>query len=1209
MVFNILSREIELCGSDELTMVVNRCLEAETARLGIPAHLLETSLQTNEPEGGIDARLHAPDGIRSIWLTAGESAWQYKSGRIQPHEIENEFFKPAVQEVVERGGTYCLVVGDDYTTRRTQNARKKMKQCFARIGRKPRYVLLTATQIAQWASEDPVLLRHFDHPIGNLIGLEEWSLDSLHQTRFYPDSDRQDAILAIRQWAESLDSPIVRRVEGSAGVGKTRLVLESMRESPLAALTYYAPDRAGFDPWLFGWLKALPEARMVVVIDECGPEQASSLRAQAERCKGRVRVLTIHRTDRVALVSSTPEPVHCLSPLPAEEMEQLVDTTFAELPPEARRWVAQWSGGYPSLGRALATALGTQPELAGAGTLARQSGVHRVLQALLPGADDQKAMKVVALLTRVGWEGDLAAEGEAVAKFIGIPWEAAQDIIAQNVREHLVQKQGRYRYVTPHMLAVWLASEVWEARGDSTLRLLTELPTPGSRRALIERLADFGDNEQASRVAARLLAEDGLFPDFESIDNPVRAEIHGMLSLANSGAGLRALERILSALPVEELRSFNGGRRHVVWTLEKLAWHRDTFFGAARLLLALAEAENESIANNATGTWRQLFQMYLGGTQVPAVQRHILIREALESESVERRSLAIQAIVSALGTYETRGGEAEHQRGRVVPAEYRPKTQEEAREARMSALELLDMALNDSEAVVKKGARDALLQSTRGLVGMSLADQVLRRLKSLQVEGYEQRRDVRGTVQDTLKYEGTHLSQDQRDQFEEFLQELEGGTYRDRLRRWVGKWTNADWLRADDDDPERPYREITRLADEAFDSTDLLHEELGWLASAEAENVWFFGYRLGERDTDHIWLGDLVERARKGFALVLLASYLRGRADSGESEWREDLLDDWAEHEPDLAQAVYEATWRGEPSDRGADRLARLVGLGRIEPMELGILAWGEWILSLSATAAKRTIQALAQDRSDHAAEEALGMVRRRVDHFPGERAGLSDLAWDLLSRPEALASRRDLVVYHWSEVAGIYLEDDPLRLAGLIVTAICDHGAIISPPDRRLNALAAATRAAPGRVWNLVASAILAGAPGAYRLEMTLRGWYAGVLDTNVLLDWARDNAPKGPGLVAALAPIGDRDRGELSRSLLIHFGSDDAVKSLLARNYLTGSFSGPASGWLQGKLDQAQSWTQDQDENVRRWAAELVSYLQKDIEDTRLGEEELDL
>ena len=1208
MIFDIQSREIELCTSDELTMVLNRCLQVETARLRLPAHLLETSLQTNEPDGGIDARVRAPADTQSRWIPAGESAWQYKSGRIEPREIEKEFFKPGVQEVVARGGSYCLVAGKDYTQKRSQNAMKKIEQCFTCVSMPPRYSLLDASRIAEWASGDPSLLGHFRHPVKGLMELEEWSHDPLHQIPFHSDSERQDAMLSIRQWAESSDPPSLRRVEGQAGVGKTRLVLESMRPSNLAPLTYYASDRSAVEPSLFGWLRARAEGGMVLVIDECSTEETSSLRVQAERCEGRLRVLSIHRTDRAATMSSAPEPVHRLSPLATEDMEHLIDTAFPELPPEARRWVARWSGGYVSLARALATALGTQPHLAGAGMLARESGVHQVLQALLPRSDDQKAMKVVALLTRVGWEGELAAEGEAVAKFISIPWQDGQDIIAQKVREGLVQKQGRYRYVTPHMLAVWLASQVWEARGDSTLDLLRALPNPGSRRAFIERLADFGDEEQASRVARGLLSEDGLFSDLASIDDPTLAEIHGMLTLANPSAGLQALERILGTLSTEELRTFNGGRRHVVWTLEKLAWHQDTFFGAARLLLALAEAENETFANNATGTWRQLFQTHLGGTEVPATERHTLIREALRSDSIEKRSLAIQAIASALAKYETRGGEGEHQRGRLVPAEYRPKTKYEVRETRLSALQLLDAALNDSEAVARRQATDALLQGTRGLVATGLADQVLRRLKSLSVEGYQERREVRGTVQDTLKYEGTRLSQDQRSQFEEFLQELEGVTHTERLRRWVGKWTNADWLRADDDDPEMPHRELAKLADEAFDSPDLLRQELDWLASPEAENVWAFGYTLGQRDAEHVWLEDLVEYARGGSALVLLASYLRGRGDAGESAWREDLLDEWAKQEPVLAQAVCEATWRGQPGDRGADRLTGLVDLGLIEPMELGILAWGEWFLSLSGRVAQRTIEALARDRSDHATEQALGMVRRRVDHFPEERLGLSGVAWDLLSRPEALASGRDLVAYHWSEVAGIYLDDDPLRLAQLIVAAVCEHGATYVQPDRRLAALTAATRTVPEQVWNLVASMILNGAPGAFRLEMTLRGWYAGLLDTNMLLDWASKNAPRGPGLVAALAPVGNGDLGELSRSLLVQFGKDDAVRSMLVRNFLTGSFVGPASAWLQSKLDQATSWTQDENEHVRRWASELVAYLQKDIEQEKLREDEFD-
>ena len=41
-------------------------------------------------------------------------------------------------------------------------------------------------------------------------------------------------------------------------------------------------------------------------------------------------------------------------------------------------------------------------------------------------------------------------------------------------------------------------------------------------------------------------------------------------------------------------------RRHLVWALEKIAFHPGSFDEGAHLLLRLALAENEEIGNNAT---------------------------------------------------------------------------------------------------------------------------------------------------------------------------------------------------------------------------------------------------------------------------------------------------------------------------------------------------------------------------------------------------------------------------------------------------------------------------------------------------------------------------------------------------------------------------------------------------------------------------------
>ena len=58
---------------------------------------------------------------------------------------------------------------------------------------------------------------------------------------------------------------------------------------------------------------------------------------------------------------------------------------------------------------------------------------------------------------------------------------------------------------------------------------------------------------------------------------------------------------------VDDLREFKSGRHYVVRALERIAQQSAYFERAARLLLRLAEAENETYSNNATGTFQELF--------------------------------------------------------------------------------------------------------------------------------------------------------------------------------------------------------------------------------------------------------------------------------------------------------------------------------------------------------------------------------------------------------------------------------------------------------------------------------------------------------------------------------------------------------------------------------------------------------------------------
>ena len=75
------------------------------------------------------------------------------------------------------------------------------------------------------------------------------------------------------------------------------------------------------------------------------------------------------------------------------------------------------------------------------------------------------------------------------------------------------------------------------------------------------------------------------------------------LAEASPIEAIRPLEEFIVARSVEELREFTTGRRNVVHALERMTVWEETFDRAARLLLALAEAENEHWANNASGVF------------------------------------------------------------------------------------------------------------------------------------------------------------------------------------------------------------------------------------------------------------------------------------------------------------------------------------------------------------------------------------------------------------------------------------------------------------------------------------------------------------------------------------------------------------------------------------------------------------------------------
>jgi hypothetical protein len=120
-----------------------------------------------------------------------------------------------------------------------------------------------------------------------------------------------------------------------------------------------------------------------------------------------------------------------------------------------------------------------------------------------------------------------------------------------------------------------------------------------------------------------------------------------------------------------------------------------------------------------------------------------------------------------------------------------------------------------------------------------------------------ERRQVIDSAQRVLTEAGESLDQPERAVLQQISSEAFGESYFDRLRRWVGPRTHTDYDLAGGSGFEKADSTTQALAEEGF-TNGISEEQIVWLASEDAQNVWLFGKRLGELDKSRRFLNQIV---------------------------------------------------------------------------------------------------------------------------------------------------------------------------------------------------------------------------------------------------------------------------------------------------------------------------------------------------------------
>ncbi|KAL0630171.1 hypothetical protein Q9L58_010983, partial [Maublancomyces gigas] len=230
------------------------------------------------------------------------------------------------------------------------------------------------------------------------------------------------------------------------------------------------------------------------------------------------------------------------------------------------------------------------------------------------GQDKLVVMRTVALFRQLSWDTvDAEVTQATVLKVLQLldPGFTALKLI--NAVSGLKRKRAlqgqRTLMISPKLLHV----AMWKGWCETYGRQVGILKVRDSLKdRMLEHfdamLAYARESKAASKVVDELLSAIGPFESLEGFSASGAPNLFFAVAQASPEAALRRLELALEAETIESRKEFIGnGRRMVIHGLEHLAVPARTFFDATRCLLLLAESENESWSNNATGVFVSMF--------------------------------------------------------------------------------------------------------------------------------------------------------------------------------------------------------------------------------------------------------------------------------------------------------------------------------------------------------------------------------------------------------------------------------------------------------------------------------------------------------------------------------------------------------------------------------------------------------------------------
>ena len=1270
--FEVTGEHIGRLTAETFPQLLRRLLSAEAQTHSLPECGIHVAGSITTADGGEDGRIQWTGGpAHTAFLQSRFTQFQVKAGKVSPGAAAREVVgrngqvKPMVRSALAARGYYVMLCAHPYTYQQIVRRENHMRAALRDAGmdiNDDQVTFRGAEWIVDWVNRHPSVaawVKQQTRPgtVGPFRSWFHWASRPEHAASNRVDDDRLPGLREPVRDAASGPRGVVR-VVGPSGIGKSRHVLEALRPSEegedrgysLADLVLYTDESEAGALAINDVVQALAENRQraVIVVDRCSPDTHRMLVGMVQRNESSLSLITIDDEipsdlgDRTVVEVTEHETIVRVAEAPSSVTEGIIRSACPGLPSEDFRRLAHFSKGFPKIARLVAQAWAASRSVAHATD--EQLAETFVLGRRTDGRDlllqSARLLAAFRLVRMDHPDGDHLAEVAACGQSL-----SAADLRAgfnRLIDRGVARRRGWSVILQPRPIALRLAERQWR---DWSLAEWEEIlagdASPDLKVGAAKQLALLNSTGIAQRVVQHVCRPGGPFDGTEGIVSPGHSEVISALAEIDAFLVAGQIRRSLGEFP--DLQVVRGDiRRHLVWALDKIAFHPDGFEEGAHLLLRLALAENESYANNATGQFVALFPVVLGNTAADGPARLRLLKELAQSSDPQQRKIVADALIAGSVTgHFSRSMGAETHGSRPALASWLPATRDEARAYIQGCVDLLVEFTTGSDPVAD-AARIGLGKNLRSLAAGGFVDVVEATVHRVGA-ACDSWPEAMQALGDFLAYEGKRSEPDIAARVRSLMEALQPQELDARVRFLVTEMS-WDYLRDDEEDHEQTYarqRDAVRdFAAELLGKPDSLRgllprmsRQLGPREGRYPQRMTGpFGEAMAEfPDFPPQWLDSITQALHdvpeNDRDFDLLSGHLVGINKNYPHEV--ERFKERAAESDVLAPALPLVCWRLGIVASDIDLVLSGVAAGRLPPWRLLQWTLGGKLDQVEVHAIAPLFDALLGHGAQGyvVALNLIGMYAfQRQEVLEGLRSQLRKAAenltrWDL-SRSDGSAEHHFGTLMQWLLDKG--REDSEARAAALTLARALVSGQegtaqrMVQPAIRRLLA------GFPEISWQVIGQAILSDPVRGWRLGYLLGSRLSSderhdpailSLPEDVLFAWCRANSNGAPAFAATVLPVlTTYDREAQGHSLhpcmarlLDEFGDcEDVLREVGGNIDSYCGWGSPAGYFAIHEAPLSRLRDEHSSARVRRWARTTLREIAAHSEGIRRQDEE---